>query len=99
MGRSQFVFTNNLWFVTLNRTSANISFESLITHNAHNLLSEKNVLCRKPFSSFHISARVVPLRVSPCRQIAHLRFTFVIHHELVGAVRQKYSASAPATVS
>ncbi|XP_043209265.1 microspherule protein 1-like [Amphibalanus amphitrite] len=28
-------------------------------------------------------------------EIAHLRFTFVIHHELVGAVRQKYSASAP----
>ena len=29
-----------------------------------------------------------------CFQIAHLRFTFVIHHELVNAVRQKYSATA-----
>ncbi|XP_037076866.1 microspherule protein 1-like, partial [Pollicipes pollicipes] len=28
-------------------------------------------------------------------EIGHLRFTFVIHHDLVNAVRQKYSVTAP----
>ena len=49
-------------------------------------------------SSQMAESRVVHIAASVC-QIAHLRFTFVIHHELVSAVRQKYSATAAVSSS